>query len=374
MNFTAGNDSVPADDELEVSLFGPGIGECVVVHLGQGDWMVVDSCFNDSRTEPIAIEYLKKLGVDIRNQVKLVVLTHWHDDHVRGAARLFGEAGSARFACSAALQNKAFFEILAVTEQVRPVVRNSSTTEFRHILEELQRRKQRGARRSQAGPDHWVHDGLPLFPSTDGMQVSVTALSPSAQTITDSIVRFASLIPKVSGQITRLPRCTPNDQSVALLIQSEFISVLLGADLETVGDPDRGWQAVVNSPVRPQVKAHAIKVSHHGSANGDHDGIWSTLLEPDATAILTPYAAGKQPLPTEADVQRLKSRTSRVYCTSWPPTRKPPKRHGGVDRTIREMTRMHRSINRNVGHIRLRASLARFDLPVLDTFSGAQQL
>lgn len=36
----------PVADELEVSVFGPGVGESVVVHLGHGDWMVVDSCLN----------------------------------------------------------------------------------------------------------------------------------------------------------------------------------------------------------------------------------------------------------------------------------------------------------------------------------------
>ena len=32
----------PAPDELEVSLFGRGVGECAVVHLGSGEWLVVD--------------------------------------------------------------------------------------------------------------------------------------------------------------------------------------------------------------------------------------------------------------------------------------------------------------------------------------------
>ena len=36
----------PRTDELEVSLFGPGVGECVIVHLGAGEWMVVDSCLD----------------------------------------------------------------------------------------------------------------------------------------------------------------------------------------------------------------------------------------------------------------------------------------------------------------------------------------
>ena len=36
--------SAPSAREIEVSLFGPGYGECVLVHLGEGQWMIVDSC------------------------------------------------------------------------------------------------------------------------------------------------------------------------------------------------------------------------------------------------------------------------------------------------------------------------------------------
>lgn len=373
MNSTVSSHPVPAADELEVSLFGPGFGECVVVHLGRGDWMVVDSCLNDAQDQPVALEYLASLGVDVAKQVRLVVVTHWHDDHIRGSARVYAEAASARFVCSAAFQNKEFFEILAASERIKTVARDSSTSEFQDILGELHRRKERGGGRSQAGPDHWAQDGSPLFQSSGSSQVSVTALSPSPQTITDAAANLGKLIPAISSQFNRFPRCSPNDQSVALLVHSDGCSVLLGADLETVSDPDRGWRAVVSSPVRPQVTSNAIKVAHHGSENGDLDELWSTLLEPNSPAFLTPYSSGRKPLPSDKDVERLKTRTSRLYCTSWPPTRKPP-RHPGVDRTLREMTRMHRAVSRQVGHIRLRMNLSQQTAPVIDTFNGACQL
>ena len=35
--------SRPRPDELEVSLFGAGNGECVVAHCGNDDWVIVDS-------------------------------------------------------------------------------------------------------------------------------------------------------------------------------------------------------------------------------------------------------------------------------------------------------------------------------------------
>ncbi len=374
MNATPKNDSPPAVDELEVSLFGPGVGECVVVHIGNGDWIVIDSCLNDSQTKPIALEYLGSLGVDVGRHVRLLIVTHWHADHIRGSAELFRESSTAHFACSAALQNKEFFQLLALAEKNFFVSRDSSTSELHRIFEELDHRKNRGTR-SLAGPDIWAQDGQTLIRSNAvGTTASVTALSPSSQTVMDAGMQFAKLFPKQSDQIRRFPRCTPNDLSIALLVQSPFTSILFGGDLETVGDPGRGWQAIVNSSVRPQVKGNAIKVAHHGSENGDHDGIWTTLLEANSPALLTPYATGRKPLPSDEDIQRLKSRTNRVYCTSWPPTKKPPKRQSSVERTIREVTRVHRSTSRTVGHVRLRASMTTSQTPTIEMLNGARQL
>ncbi len=36
--------NAPEPDEIEVSLIGPGYGESVLVHLGDGEWVVADSC------------------------------------------------------------------------------------------------------------------------------------------------------------------------------------------------------------------------------------------------------------------------------------------------------------------------------------------
>ena len=77
----------PGKNEFEITLFGPGYGESVVLHVGNGAWIVVDSCIDKENT-PVAIHYLNRLGVDPAEAVTLVVATHWHDDHIRGMARL----------------------------------------------------------------------------------------------------------------------------------------------------------------------------------------------------------------------------------------------------------------------------------------------
>src|SRR3954447_12601863 len=78
----------PREDEVEVTVLGPGRGECVLVHLGAGDWMIVDSCQpGGHRARHPALEYLMDIGADL-GKVTLIVASHWHDDHIRGLETL----------------------------------------------------------------------------------------------------------------------------------------------------------------------------------------------------------------------------------------------------------------------------------------------
>jgi glyoxylase-like metal-dependent hydrolase (beta-lactamase superfamily II) len=75
----------PRADELEVSIFGPGYGECILVHLGRGQWMIVDSCRDQRNRRQPAIKYLERIGCDPSEVVRVVVATHWHNDLPRSA-------------------------------------------------------------------------------------------------------------------------------------------------------------------------------------------------------------------------------------------------------------------------------------------------
>lgn len=78
----------PRPDELEMTVFGPGVGECIVLHLGEGDWIIIDSCTSPVGDEPAALGYLRSIGVDPDASVRTIVATHWHDDRiVRGATK-----------------------------------------------------------------------------------------------------------------------------------------------------------------------------------------------------------------------------------------------------------------------------------------------
>ena len=47
----------PAKDEIDVVVVGPGFGESILLHIGDGDWIVVDSCLDSYAGRPAALVF-----------------------------------------------------------------------------------------------------------------------------------------------------------------------------------------------------------------------------------------------------------------------------------------------------------------------------
>src|SRR5262249_49757747 len=56
----------PHRDKFEFCFLGPNYGECIVVHL-VGNWVVTASCLSPPTNEPVALAYLRALGIDTRD-------------------------------------------------------------------------------------------------------------------------------------------------------------------------------------------------------------------------------------------------------------------------------------------------------------------
>ncbi|MEO0250326.1 MAG: MBL fold metallo-hydrolase [candidate division WOR-3 bacterium] len=104
-------------EKPEVSLLGPGYGECVVIHLGGNVWVIVDSCIDSDTNQVSSLQFLRNIGVDPAATVRQVIATHWHDDHVRGLAATLEACPNAEFVCSAALRGREFLEFQNISRQ-----------------------------------------------------------------------------------------------------------------------------------------------------------------------------------------------------------------------------------------------------------------
>lgn len=347
----------PEPDELEVSLFGPGYGEAVVVHVGAGKWIVVDSCIEPYSRQPVALRYLRDLRLDADDAVKLIVATHWHDDHIRGLAAVLQECSSARIAISDALAKDEFLALTALYDK-SPVRGNSGLNEFILVFRTLGERRARGA--PSASPKWALTDRL-LFRDdirlpSQTVQAKVSSLSPSDASLLQSRVSFAQLWPE-AGTVRRIPSVTPNHTSVALWVEIGRHKILLGADLETTADPKTGWSAVPNECTVISDKAGVFKVPHHGTESGHYDGVWSDLLIDRPSAVLTPFCRGQTSLPTEKDVARIKNLTDRAYVTAPARRRGYRWRNNVVRDFVNAATRTSEDVHAGWGHVQLRAKI-----------------
>ncbi|WP_329037187.1 ComEC/Rec2 family competence protein [Streptomyces sp. NBC_00178] len=184
-----------------------GQGDAMVLATGEGAGMVVDA-----GPEPRLVDgCLRDLGI---TRVPLLLLTHFHADHVRGLP------GVLRGREVGVIQTTVLDE---PPEQAAFVKRTAAAARIPLI------RAAPGERR-RAGPVDWQV----LWPATGGQ---------------------GPLPSRMTGE--------PNDSSVTLLVRSAGLTLLLLGDLEPPSQ-----QGVLRAfPVLPRVDV--LKVAHHGSAHQD---------------------------------------------------------------------------------------------------------
>lgn len=363
----------PDAHELEISVIGPGRGECIVVHLGDNDWCIVDSCLARTFNEPVAIEYLRSLNNHAQNRVKLIVATHWHDDHIRGLAQMLQAFPDAHFACSAALEADNFAVLVETAEE--SVEETSGVDEFRRIRDLLiERGKTTGTIRRLASPVLAIQNRclLRLAAEERSFPAAVTAISPSDGTVKRAFADIADWLPKTGDPQRRIPNRAPNKTSVALWIEAASRRVLLGADLEHTNQQGEGWMAVIAShqDYRP---AGVFKVPHHGSPNADCPDVWSKMLGNNPISVVTPFTSGVG-LPSEKDIRRLSARTNALFCTAHGPG-PPPRRDSVVERAARYTTQKRHVLSGSPGHVRIRWSAhSERTEPTVECFNGAYQV
>lgn len=353
----------PSPEEIEVSVFGPGYGEAIALHIGDGKWILVDSCIEPDSKLPASLHYLRSLNVDVNSAVKLVVATHWHDDHIKGISTILSECMSAMVSISGALHTEEFLTLPILYDEPE-TRRNSGLNEFIQVLRIVNEHKERGKRLH--APKLAFADKIILrdtiHPDLGAVEVKVFSLSPSDTAVLRATLAFAELQKKLEPR-KRVAPIPPNHSSVVLWVEVGHHKILLGSDLETTADPETGWSVIVNGSMAISEKANLFKIPHHGSENAHYQDVWSKLLSTDPFAALTPFRRGGQTLPTEKDVARICRLTSRA-CTTTPPRRRQQKWRQGIVRDfVKEMTLDIRDVHSGWGQVRFRNNISEANQP-----------
>ncbi|MFF8092003.1 ComEC/Rec2 family competence protein [Streptomyces sp. NPDC016675] len=232
-----------------------GQGDAMVLAAGEGTGVVVDA-----GPDPALVDHcLRSLGI---TRVPLVVLTHFHADHVAGLA------GVLRGRAVGAIETTALEE---PAEQAESVRRQAAARRIpmRHAAAGQQRR---------AGPLSWRVVWPPPPPS------------PSA------------------GPGAATSAVEPNDASVTLLVRTAGLRLLLLGDLEPPAQ-----QELANSPVAAALAGvDVLKVAHHGSAHQD-PGLMRKVAP--RLALISCGAGNTYGHPAPATVAALRARGTMVLRT-----------------------------------------------------------
>jgi beta-lactamase superfamily II metal-dependent hydrolase len=317
-----------SNNYIEFTLIGTGAGygESIVLNIGNNAWIVVDSCIDPFNKKNLPLEYLKTSGVDL-SCVKLIVCTHWHDDHIKGISTLFDECKNSKFCLAVAKDQRKFLQLVKLDyEKAKSFESISSTTELNKCLKIKEERN--------IPFTHVVQDKILYGTSENSLKSEVIALSPSDKIIEEYDYEISELLAKYGASNTKIYHTCPNDKSIVLLVKINDQRILLGSDLEVGSDEQKGWLGIIkNCSSLDDQKATIFKVPHHGSETSYHVRIWDKLIEENAISGLTPWNRGIK-LPRKDMLTKLLSHTNELYITSIKSSNKPKKREKRIAKAI----------------------------------------
>lgn len=297
---------------LEIIVLGgnSGKGESIIVRT-YDQIIIIDSFIDHQSGDPAPIAFLNSISEDI-NKVKLVIASHWHDDHIRGLDSILNLCSNAELVISDALTVDEF-QTLVYNEYKKPI-ENTSMTTFHNLL--------LGISKSGKPPIYAIQDRS-IYTFSDGSEL--WSISPSDQTVHDSRLELVKLLEDYGDQSTSIPSNLGNHYSIVLLIKSHNKNTVLGGDLEISKSPKKGWDAVVNlSKLKSIDEINVFKVPHHGSRTSYSDEVSKKL---NVSSLIAISAYSNSSLPKSEMIEKYAGHSQNLYLTFC-------KKNGATSRTV----------------------------------------
>ena len=343
---------LPALNIAEVTLIGTGggYGESIVVHIGDNKWIVVDSCIDPKTKTSLPLAYLKQIGVNVDADVKLILCTHWHDDHILGLSSLLSECSTATFSMARPNDLKKFLRLIKLDyTKSKSKISNSSTVEFNKCLDIIETRN--------AVLKHASSDKVLYSQKFNGFTNQIISLSPSDYTLQQFDAEISTLITEFGRSSMKIVSKSPNAKSVAIFVKLGDHRVILGADLEVSIDNDKeGWVHILDNNQVIDKGSGLFKIPHHGSENGYYSRIWNELLLSKPTSKLTPWNK-KNKLPQDDMLKKYASHTNNLFMTSSLKEPTPKKRDNKIQKAIKSMNLKITEVKYEPGIIRNRINM-----------------
>lgn len=348
----------PAIDEIEVTLIGGtvGYGESILMHIGNGDWIIIDSCVNVKNGECAPLAYLNDLAVDVSQHVLFVLCTHWHDDHIKGLSSILEQCSPKTvFALSCSDDRRKW-----VYEMLSDYDYHGKSTVLNELTSTIAKANEKKIKVLPVKQDSLVFNvngvtAYALSPSDEVVkkfeeevataqakyhkaltqvlklkQLDAETIQEAEALEEETIMNFAELIDEqieeeqVVQEATELlkykdtKKIEQNDRCVALLVSFNNHHIVLGADLENKSSDvgNTGWMSVAKCSSMQGVSSSLFKIPHHGSETGYCDFFLKSFIKNDATMKLTAWSKGDKQIPEQNMLGMYYAHSQNMYITT----------------------------------------------------------
>lgn len=224
----------------EIYVLGTGgkYGESIILNLCNDNWAIIDSCKNPNSGEILPLEFIKNKKIK-PEQIKFILCSHWHDDHINGLSDVFEYSIDADFIFTRITDQKKFLQMVSLdhTKSNYPATK-SSTKEFMKCYDILKKRDKIYQNASS--------DRLLYVDNVDSHSIEIISLSPSDQTSHNFDKEISLLMSDYMSTNKTIPDVNPNHRSIVLLLKIGEHNAILGSDLEKTSHDRTGWNDILN--------------------------------------------------------------------------------------------------------------------------------
>lgn len=283
--------------------------------LDEKDIGIIDSFNNPQTKTPQALELLKDLNLDSQN-VKFILITHLHGDHIGGMVELIQKCPNASIFLPAIINDRSFSSFIFCQESDTIF---SGTTHIKKLFKFIKDKN------IKVCP---VKEGDIIYSSSD---IKITVLYPNQESINYFKDYYKEKFSEVLKNISEEEEYSKkkeivkkvqlgkdfNDHSVVVKINTPTLNFLLNSDLEKHKNSKMGLGYVFNKLKVGKEKFEIFKVPHHGSETGFDEKLWKSVLTDKAILKLTCWKSGDF-LPKDDIIEKILKISNLAYSTSNP--------------------------------------------------------
>lgn len=290
---------------MYLTIIGASPGESAIVQFDDGSVLTIDSCGREGKN--YTIDNMNRLGIDF-SAVKYNIITHFHDDHIKGVADLIAACPGSKVVIPDAWTKDVFRYFVASQSEEVNLSAVSVTREIERVFDFLGQHPMRLFA---------VSELTTLYPPpvfTGENKERLVVLTPRFARKTDFLIRLGEAIDGGTASAFDFCMSNKNSTSISCLVQAGDRYIYLGGDVEN-GPPHHDVRETHLSHLADVPAYDFVKLPHHGSVTSFCDELRKRIADDKTVVAVTPYPKGKKQLPN-VDTATYLAGANNVYVLS----------------------------------------------------------